>query len=177
MSSLATLARPYAKAAFDLAQAQDALGNWNAALTGSAEAVLEDTMASWLESPSLDRSGAAGLVADAVVGEDNPSFRRYLEVLAANDRLALLPEISQAFSRLREAAEQRLKVRVVSAVPLEQDQAERMSAALKQRFDSDIELENEVDASVLGGAVIYAGDQVIDGSLKGRLANLSSSLA
>jgi len=52
-----------------------------------------------------------------------------------------------------------------------------MSAALKQRFDSDIELENEVDASVLGGAVIYAGDQVIDGSLKGRLANLSSSLA
>ena len=66
---------------------------------------------------------------------------------------------------------------MVSAVPLEQDQAERMSAALKQRFDSDIELENEVDASVLGGAVIYAGDQVIDGSLKGRLANLSSSLA
>ena len=82
-------------------------------------------MASWLESPSLDRSSAAGLVADAVVGEDNPSFRRYLEVLAANDRLALLPEISQAFSRLREAAEQRLKVRVVSAVPLEQDEAER----------------------------------------------------
>ena len=177
MSSLATLARPYAKAAFDLARAQAALADWDAALAASAAAVSEEAMARWLESPSLDRSSAAGLVADAAVGEDNPSFRRYLDVLAANDRLVLLPEISLAFGRLREAAEQRLKVRVVSAVPLEQDQAERMSAALKQRFDSDIELENEVDASVLGGAVIYAGDQVIDGSLKGRLANLSSSLA
>jgi F-type H+-transporting ATPase subunit delta len=177
MSNLATLARPYAKAAFDLARAQDALAAWDEALAASAAAVSETTMARWLESPGLDRSSAATIVADAVIGEGDPAFRRYLEVLAANDRLALLPEVALAFGRLREAAENRLKVRVISAVPLEPDQTDRMGAALKQRFQCDIELENEVDAGVLGGAVIYAGDQVIDGSLKGRLANLASSLA
>lgn len=177
MSSLATLARPYAKAAFDLANAQESLAAWDAALAAAAAAVTEQSMARWLESPGLDRSGAAAIVADTVVGEDDPAFRRYLEVLADNDRLALLPEVSQAFGRFREAAERRLRVRVVSAIPLEADQAERMSAALKQRFECDIELDNEVDATVLGGAVIYAGDQVIDGSLRGRLVNLESSLA
>jgi F-type H+-transporting ATPase subunit delta len=68
-------------------------------------------------------------------------------------------------------------VRVVSAVALEGEQAKRMSQALAKRFEREIELENEVDPAVLGGAVIYAGDEVIDGSVRGRLARLQNSLA
>jgi F-type H+-transporting ATPase subunit delta len=177
MSNLATLARPYAKAAFDLAQDEGDLGGWDDALKAAAVAVSGEDIARWLESPSLDRARAAAIVADVVVGDSAPSFRRYLEVLAANDRLALIPAVSVAFGHLREAAENRLRVRVVSAVPLEPEQSRRMSEALKKRFECEIELDNEVDASVLGGAVIYAGDQVIDGSLRGRLANLENSLA
>jgi F-type H+-transporting ATPase subunit delta len=177
MSSLTTLARPYAKAAFDVAQAAGELGAWDTALMASAVAVQDETLAAWLESPARDRSKAARLIGDVAVGEGNPRFRRFLEVLADNDRLALLPEIAPLFGRLREAAENRLDVRVVSAIALEADQAERMTAALRRRFECEISLRNEIDPSVLGGAIIYAGDQVIDGSLRGRLANLQRALA
>ena len=81
------------------------------------------------------------------------------------------------YRRLREEAEKRLSVKVVSAIPLDEDQASRMREALARRFDCEVALENEVDAAVIGGAVVYAGDQVIDGSLRGRLQKLSNSLA
>jgi F-type H+-transporting ATPase subunit delta len=177
MSSLTTLARPYAKAAFDVAQGANELGAWDTALAASAVAVQDQTLASWLESPARDRARAAHLIADVVISDGNPRFLRFLEVLADNDRLALLPEIAPLFARLREEAENRLDVRVVSAIALEPDQAERMTAALRRRFDCEISLRNEIDPTVLGGAIIYAGDQVIDGSLKGRLANLQRALA
>ena len=88
-----------------------------------------------------------------------------------------LPEITRIFRKLREEAENRLRVRVVSAVALDEDQAGRLTAALASRFECEIELDNEIDAEVIGGAVVYAGDQVIDGSLRGRLNKLSNSLA
>ncbi|NIP18871.1 MAG: ATP synthase F1 subunit delta, partial [Xanthomonadales bacterium] len=75
--------------------------------------------------------------------------------------------IGRLFGRLRQEAEKRLQVRVVSAIPLDEDQAVRMREALEKRFESEIVLENEIDDSVLGGAIVYAGDQVIDGSLRG----------
>ena len=176
MSTLTTLARPYAKAAFDLASGQGDLAGWDGALANAAAVVSDETMAAWLQSPGLDRKKSVQIIADAC-GFGSEHFNRYLGVLAANDRLPLLPEITVLFGRLREAAENRLQVRVVSAIALESDQAERMSAALASRFECDIELQNEVDAGVLGGAVIYAGDEVIDGSLRGRLNNLEGSLA
>jgi F-type H+-transporting ATPase subunit delta len=98
-------------------------------------------------------------------------------VLAVNDRLPLLPQVHDLFRELRNEAENRLQVRVVSAVPLDDEQAGRMKAALAERFKCEIELENEVNDGVIGGAVVYAGDQVIDGSLRGRLQKLSNSLA
>jgi F-type H+-transporting ATPase subunit delta len=177
MSSLTTLARPYAKAAFDLARERQELSGWGSWLSVASEVVKNEAVASWLKTPTLDGSQPVRLIADAAKVEVDSHFGRFLEVLAQNDRLGLLPEIEQLFGRLREGAEGRLKVRVVSAIPLQGDQAERMGAALQRRFECEIELENEVDAAVLGGAIIYAGDQVIDGSLKGRLDRLQSSLA
>jgi len=104
-------------------------------------------------------------------------FRDYLAVLAANGRLPLLPHINELYRALRDEAESRLSVKVVSAIPLDEDQSSRMKQALAQRFECEIELENEVDTEIIGGAVVYAGDQVIDGSLRGRLQKLSNSLA
>ncbi len=115
-------------------------------------------------------------IEDAAKGDLDPAFKRYLAVMGDNDRLPLLPEVSRLYAELREEAENRLKVRVVSAVPLDEDQSSRMSAALAKRFEREIELHNDVDSDVLGGAVIYAGDEVIDGSLRGRLGRLEHSL-
>jgi F-type H+-transporting ATPase subunit delta len=176
MSSLTTLARPYAKAAFEVASDEGALAAWDQALAIAAAVVSDDTMAEWLTSPDQTTEQAIAIIEDATKGDLDPAFRRYLAVMGDNDRLPLLPEVSSLYSELREEAENRLKVRVVSAVPLDEEQSSRMSAALAKRFERDIELHNDVDADVLGGAVIYAGDEVIDGSLRGRLGRLEHSL-
>ena len=91
--------------------------------------------------------------------------------------MGILAESTGLYQSLRQQAGKRLHVRVVSAVPLKEDQSARLRDALSKRFENEIELENEIDPGVLGGAVIYAGDQVIDGSLLGRLRKLEQSLA
>lgn len=177
MSSLTTLARPYAKAAFGVAHGQSQLAEWDQALNTAALVVADETVSDWLNHPELEPSQVLELINAANSKQTDESFGRYLGVLADNGRLALLPQIAELFGVLRAEAEHRLEVRVVSAYALAEDQAERMKAALAKRFDRNIELHNEVDAAMLGGAVIYAGDEVIDGSVRGRLALLESSLA
>ncbi len=180
MSSLTTLARPYAKAAFELAHTGGNLSAWDEQLSVSVAVIDNRAMTLWLQSPVADRSQAVQLINEAIAettGSDaDGQFLDYLAVLAANDRLTLLAEITRLYRRLRLEAEKRLQVEVVSAIALDDDQASRMRDALAQRFECEIELNNEIDASVLGGAIIYAGDQVIDGSLKGRLERLRSAL-
>lgn len=177
MSSLATLARPYAKAAFELAQAEQALARWEEMLGTASVIVSEESMATLLESPHVSNAQAAKFLMETAGEAFEGRFGDYVSVLATNGRLPLLPHITRQYRHLREAAEERLSVKVVSAVPLDADQAGRMREALARRFECEIELENEVDQAVIGGAVVYAGDQVIDGSLRGRLQKLSNSLA
>jgi len=177
MSSLATLARPYAKAAFELAQEQDQLRGWDEMLTLAGEFSALESVAALLENPQVSATQAVQLLADLGGDGFDAPFRDYLSVLGANARLPLLPEITLLYGQLRQVAEKRLRVRVVSAAPLEEDQAARMSEALARRFELEIELESEIDTGVLGGAVIYAGDLVIDGSLQGRLRKLEQSLS
>jgi F-type H+-transporting ATPase subunit delta len=176
MSSLTTLARPYAKAAFELAQMDNKLADWDELLAASAIVTADADMTSWLSSPHSTAEKAIEIIIEALGGDVDPRFQGYLGVLADNDRLALCGEISQLYRQLRADAEKRLQVRVVSAVSLEDTQVERIKTALAKRYDRDIIVENEVDANVLGGAIIYAGDQVIDGSLLGRLKRLEASL-
>jgi len=177
MSSLTTLARPYARAAFELARKGDELGAWNDALVLASQVVATPAAEDFLGNPSVNPGQAVKLVTDALGGDSDAAFVRFLEVLAENDRLSLLPEVTRLYAELRETAEKRLTVRVVSAIALEDEQARRMRDALAKRFEREITLENEVDPAVLGGAVIYAGDEVIDGTVRGRLARLQNSLA
>jgi len=177
MSSLTTLARPYAKAAFELAQGEQALAGWDDMLSLASEIVTDDSMAKLLESPDVSNAQATAIITEAAGEAFSERFRDFLSVLAVNERLPLLPQVTRLYRALRDEAERRLSVKVISAVALDQDQAGRMRDALARRFDCEIELENEIDAGVIGGAVVYAGDQVIDGSLRGRLQKLSNSLA
>jgi len=177
MSSLTTLARPYAKAAFELAEAGNDLAGWDGMLTLAEVIASEESIAGLLENPLVGAARVVKLMTDIGGEHFNEKFRDFISVLGSNGRLPLLPEISVLFRRLRQEAEKRLHVRVVSAVPLEEDQTSRMRDALARRFESEIELESEIDPAVLGGAVIYAGDQVIDGSLLGRLHKLEQNLS
>jgi F-type H+-transporting ATPase subunit delta len=134
-------------------------------------------MAKLLDSPDVSNAQIVSIITDSAGEAFDGRFRDFLSVLSSNGRLPLLPYITTLYRRLRDKAEKRLSVKVVSAVALDEDQAGRMRDALTRRFDCEIELENEIDAEVIGGAVVYAGDQVIDGSLRGRLQKLSNSLA
>jgi F-type H+-transporting ATPase subunit delta len=177
MSSLTTLARPYAKAAFELARDDNGLAAWDDMLGLAGALVADDAMARLLESPQMSSAKAVAVMTDAAGDAFDALFRDYLSVLASNGRLPLLPEIGALFRRLRAEAEKRLSVRVVSAIALDDDQAARLKDALARRFEREIELVSEIDAGIIGGAVVYAGDQVIDGSLRGRLQKLANSLS
>ena len=177
MSSLATLARPYAKAAFELAQDEQTLARWDDMLSLASNIATDDSMAKLLDSPDVSNAQVVSIITDSAGEAFDGRFRDFLSVLSSNGRLPLLPYITILYRRLRDKAEKRLSVKVVSAIALDEDQAGRMREALTRRFDCEIELENEIDAEVIGGAVVYAGDQVIDGSLRGRLQKLSNSLA
>ncbi len=181
MSSRITLARPYAKAAFGLAQGSGqgtaGLPQWLAMLTLASQLASDERVAATLDSPLVSPAQAVGLLAAVAASQFDERFNSFLAVLGENHRLPLLPEITALFQRLKQAAEQRLQVRVVAAIALSEDQVARMSAALARRFQCAIELASEIDPGVLGGALIYAGDQVIDGSLRGRLNKLGNALS
>lgn len=175
-SSNATLARPYAKAAFGLAQDQDALGRWQDMLRLAAQIAADERVDDVLRNPLVSQKEGVELLAAAAGDRFDERFRAFLDVLGHNRRLTLLPEIADAYEGLKQQAERRLQVRVVSAMPLDEQQSQRLREALAKRFECDVELDTEVDQDILAGAVIYAGDQVIDGSLRGRLSRLSQAL-
>lgn len=177
MSTVTTLARPYAKAAFELAEADNATGRWNDMLDLASTLVSEQTIAKLLQSPDVTSSQLVKVLSDIAGEAFDDRFRDYLSVLSENKRFPLMPEIAALYQKLREEADKLLRVKVVSAFALDDDQASRLKAALARRFDREILLESKVDSSVIGGAVVYADGQVIDGSLKDRLMKLSNSLS
>jgi len=174
MSQALTLARPYARAAFAIARDEKTFADWSQALGFAARIAADPQVATLLGDPRLSDGGAVTLLSPQ---DANPSFARFLELLADNGRLALLPEIAGLYEELRAEAERVVKATVTSAAELPAGELEKIKAALRQRFGREVDIQTAVDASLIGGAVIDAGDVVIDGSLKGKLERLQAALA
>ena len=174
MSQALTLARPYARAAFATARDAGALAQWSDGLGFAARVAADARVQSLLGHPHLGRDDAVALLSPANASE---SFGNFLALLADNRRLSLLPEIVGLFEELRADAERIVKAKVTSAAALPAAELATIQAALKRRFGREVELQTAIDASLIGGAVIDAGDVVIDGSLKGKLERLQVALA
>ncbi|NZA25590.1 F0F1 ATP synthase subunit delta [Luteimonas sp. SJ-92] len=174
MSQALTLARPYARAAFAIARDGGGLAEWSRALAFAARMAADPQVAALLGHPRLDDTDAVMLLAPE--GAAQP-FADFLALLAENRRLALLPEIAGQFEDLRADAERIVRATVTSAAELPAAELDGIRAALAKRFGRQVELETAVDEALIGGAVIAAGDVVIDGSLRGKLARLQSALA
>lgn len=174
MTEPLTLARPYARAAFALAGERQRLPHWSAQLEFAAQAVSDQRVRAVLGHPRL---ADVDLVALLSQDDADDVFERFLLELAENGRLPLLPEIADIYAALRAQAEQVVKARMVTASPVEAEQAEKIKAALKRRFGAEVELEAVVDPALIGGALIQAGDLIIDGSLRNKLARLRTALA
>lgn len=174
MAELSTLARPYAEAVFRLAKEKNALGEWSGRLATLAAIVADAQMQAVIADPNISSARAAELIG-SIAGADEAG-KNLLNVLAANDRLTLLPEIAAQYEVLKAEAEGVLEATIVSAQAMSDAQKAELMAALKAKFGRDVEATVEVDESLIGGAVITVGDQVIDGSVRGRLQKMAAAL-
>jgi F-type H+-transporting ATPase subunit delta len=176
MAEKATIARPYAKAAFEYARQQGSFDRWSQVLASASALVRDERVAKLLTNPKVKSADLVGLIADAAGGALDEHSRNFLATLADNRRLALLPEITAMFETLRAETENVADVHVASAVQLDDSQRQRLAGALRKRLDREVRLHCAVDPSLIGGAVVRSGDFVIDGSLKARLERLASAM-
>jgi F-type H+-transporting ATPase subunit delta len=172
----ATIARPYAKAAFEYARAANATAPWSRGLKTAAEIVADTRVAPLTKSPQLSAADLGSLIADVAGADLDAPMHNFVRILAENHRLLLLPEIAAHYEELRSEVENTVEVEVVSAVALNADQHAKLAQALSTRLKRKVRMQNSIDATLLGGAVVRAGDLVIDGSLKGRLQRLATDL-
>lgn len=176
MAELRTIARPYAKAAFQQAVSGASLASWSDGLKLLAQLTLTPEVAKLIASPAITSALKAEKLL-AVCGEDfSAQQKNFVSVLAENKRLELLPEIFQLFDEYRAEQESSVNVVVNTAFPLDTDSQNKLAAVLKNKLQRDVTVETAVDKSLLGGVLIKAGDTVIDGSIKGRLAKLAEAM-
>jgi F-type H+-transporting ATPase subunit delta len=176
MAEQATIARPYARAAFEYAKAHGALKQWSDALTIAASVASDSKVSKLLNHPRVSAAQLVDLIVDIAGKAIDSSARNFIATLASNRRLGLLPQISLMYEALRSEIENRAQAEVVSAAPLSEAQQQRLAAALTKRMKREVMLNCSVDPGLIGGAVIRCGDMVIDGSVKVRLARLAAEV-
>lgn len=175
MAEAITIARPYAAAIFALAQEKGDLQSWSDLLQVTAQCADNTDVQAILTSPAVSDEQAVDLLSD-VAGKLPADARNFLLLLAENNRLLLLPEIATLFEQMRAEAEQMMTAEVVTARALTAAQKTKIAAALKKRLGKEVTLTEQVDESLLGGAIIRAGDLVIDGSALGKLNRLANAI-
>jgi F-type H+-transporting ATPase subunit delta len=176
MADKTTIARPYAKAAFEEARARNRLGDWSRALALAAQVVEDARVERLIGNPEVPPADIAQLVV-AVTGSQLGDFwRNFVFTLAGNHRLGYLPQISALFDELKDQAEGVADVTVTSATPLDAAQQQRLSEAVARRLKRKVRLHCATDPGLIGGAVLRAGDLVIDGSLRGKLERMANEL-
>src|SRR5690606_4128479 len=176
MAEQATLARPYAKAAFEYALEHNDLERWSRLLGRASAVVADPRVEPLLTNPRVPAAELVDLLAEAAGDALHEQGRSFLATLADNRRLALLPEIAGMFEVMRADVENVADVRVVSAVELNDAQRERLAGALGKRLKRKVRLQCDVDPALIGGAVVRCGDFVIDGSLRSRLERLAGAI-
>lgn len=176
MSSEYTVSRPYAKAAFEYAGSAGAYSAWSEMLETAALVIQDDTFARMLKDPRVLPQKKLDLLISIGGKVFNAQFINFLNVLSDNKRLSFMPYIYQHYEKLRSEAERVVHVELTSAFPLTDQYQEQFKNALKNRLKCEVALTCKQDNSILAGAVIRAGDLLIDGSLRGKIARLSDAM-
>src|ERR1700761_279712 len=176
MADKTTIARPYARAAFEEARGENRLGPWSEALKVAAAVVTDDRVENLLGNPRVTSDQLSQLVIDIAGPELGDHGANFVRTLAENHRLAYLPEISALFDELKDEAEKVIDVTVTSAAPLDEGQRKTLTTALERKLKRGIRMQCHTDPSLIGGAVLQAGDLVIDGSLRTQLNRITYEL-
>ena len=175
MSEFITVARPYAKAAFDFAVEHQSVERWQDMLAFAAEVTKNEQMAELLSGALAPETLAESFI--AVCGEQlDENGQNLIRVMAENGRLNALPDVLEQFINLRAVSEATAEVDVISAAALSEQQLAKISAAMEKRLSRKVKLNCKIDKSVMAGVIIRSGDMVIDGSVRGRLERLADVL-
>jgi F-type H+-transporting ATPase subunit delta len=177
MAEKATIARPYAKAAFQYARERKAFEQWSNALATASAVVADGQVKKLLSSPRVTPAELVELIAGIAGQSLDENGKNFLNTLAQNRRLGLLPEITAMYEQLRAEIEQVADVEIVSATQLSETQRARLTSALKKRLQREVRLHLSIDPALIGGAIVRSGDLVIDGSMKARLDRLALDIA
>ncbi|TKC83559.1 F0F1 ATP synthase subunit delta [Trinickia terrae] len=177
MAELATIARPYAEALFRVAEGGD-VAAWSSLVRELAQVARLPEVLSIAASPKVSRTQVSDLLLAAVKSpvKDTPQARNFAQMLVDNHRLALLPEIATQFEELKNAREGAADALIVSAFPLEGEQLNELVASLERKFKRKLKAAVEVDASLIGGVRVTVGDEVLDTSVRARLASMQTAL-
>jgi F-type H+-transporting ATPase subunit delta len=175
MAESHTIARPYADAAFKLAVETNSLPDWSDALTRLSAVMQAAEARSLISNPQLTAASIGGVIGDAA-GQMSKEQRNFVQLLAQNDRLSVVPEIASQFEEKRNRHEDILDAHVTSAYPLTQQQIADIVATLQERYGRKVKAQADVDNDLIGGVSIRIGDEVIDASVRGKLAQLAATL-
>jgi F-type H+-transporting ATPase subunit delta len=175
MSELTTIARPYAKAAFEFAVEKGAVDTWNEMLLFAGEVAKNEQVAQFL-SGSHSAEKQTEIMIQVCAEQLNEYGQNLIKVMAENKRLVALPAVADLFAEFKADYDKEIEVDVISATELAAEQQDKLIAALEKRFARKVKLNCSVDNSVVGGLVIKAGDTVIDGTVSGKLNRLATAL-
>ncbi|WP_395480093.1 F0F1 ATP synthase subunit delta [Candidatus Curculioniphilus buchneri] len=167
MSQLITLARPYAEAIFSLAVEQQNVDQWQSMLMFLDKIMRNELISTVCSSPASSEKKANFFI--SICGNQLDVYgRNLIRVIAKNNRLTILPNILEYFIYLRLLQEQTVNINIMAAAQLTKEQLKRITFAMERRFSCRVNLNFKIDQSVVAGIVIYIGDTVIDGSVRGR---------
>ncbi len=172
MSELSSLARPYAKAIFELARDAGEYAQWSDQLELLAAIASDEGMQDLISSPTVSEQQLTEIVLDVARDQLNDQGQNLARLLVHNGRLFAVADIQEQFQEMRDEAEQVIEARLITASEVDDAQKQSIEAALSRRLGKQIKLEAEVDETLIGGAVVRAGDWVVDGSVKAQLQDL-----
>jgi F-type H+-transporting ATPase subunit delta len=176
MAELSTLARPYARAAFEFARDRGELQEWSAQLASVATVTLDEKMVQVLGNPALTAQQLAQTLQDVCGDTIDDHCQNFVGILASNKRLTLLPEIYTLFEQYKANQEKTVDVTVYSAFAVSDETEQTLARVLKTKLEREVKVDCVVDKQLLGGVLIRAGDLVIDGSVRGRLNKLAEAM-
>jgi len=176
MSELTTLARPYAKAAFEFAIEKENLSAWTEMLGFLALVVKDPTMVKFLDSPSVTSEKASEAMLNIAEGRLDNQAANFVNLLASNGRLELLPEILSLYENYRANHEKTVEVELTSAVELTEKQLTDLNSTLETKLGRKVNINCQTDPTLMGGMIVRAGDLVIDASIRGKINDLADSL-
>ena len=176
MAEISTLARPYAQAIFNLANANNTLKVWSDTLALLSEVAANEAMIEIINNPDVTDEQTVSLFIDICQDNLDEQGINFIKLAAENNRLEVIPHIAQSFEVMRAEAEGSIEAQVISAYAVNATQKKSIAAALKKKLGREVTIKTATDKSLLGGVIIRAGDMVIDGSVKSQLEKITHSL-